>query len=277
MNLQDNKASPGFFASFFQSCINLSFYPKLLQNSWKQVIMHGLVLVVLSTISYAIAFHSIIQKPIKNLVEDIPAIKIKNGKGIWDSDLKTPYIRRIPPAGARKFYYIIDSGKNQRQLEDKYQMYALFTREKFILNDGKNRKETSLKSLEENSLLQEGFFGKPLVIDEKGLAKFISFYASITFGFLFFFLPLLILFPLGNLLVAVIANIMEKWPVSFVDIYKLSFYAATPTCLILIFGCLFLMLNWTLLLLGLSIAWIVQIAYLITGLRACRLNKVNRL
>ena len=267
MNLQQ-KTKPGFWESLIKSCINLNFYPQLLKASWLHVIIHSLVLITLSTTAYSIAFHSLIEKPIRNLVREIPSIQVHKGQAVWSEKLKTPYIRRIPPQGPSKFYYIIDSGKNQRKLEAKYQMYALFTPNKFILNDGNNRQETNLASLTKNNFLLEKFFGKPLTIDETGLSKFISFYASITFGLLFFFLPLLFLFPFGNLLASIIANIYDKWPVSFLDIFKLSFFAATPTCLVLIFGCLFLMLNWTILLLGLTIAFIIQVAYLITGLRA---------
>ena len=230
------------------------------------VFFHSLILIILVSSAYSFASYNLLADKLNILLKDLPTVQIKNAKAVWPQDLKLPYIKKFPPKGPRKIYYILDSGKNKAALEEKYEMYALFTDQSLVLNDGYDRSEFDYKKLESNPSMNS-FFGEPLKFSPFSLSQFMAFCITFTLG-LFLGLFLLILFPVFNLFVALIVNIAGKWNLTLPELTKLSFFSATPACLIQIIGCLFLILNWQILFIGLIISVTIQIAYLITGLKA---------
>lgn len=258
----------GFFSAFWESCTNLSFYSKAaLSASWLHVALHTLVLIILVSSAYSFASYNLLADKLNDLLKELPTIEVKDNKATWKpEDLKLPYIKKFPQNAPRKIYYILDSGKNKAALEEKYATYALFSQNNITLSDGYDRREFQYKELTKNSLAVH-FFGDPLRFSPMSLAHFIAFCTIFSFG-LGLALFLLILFPIANLFAALISSIASKWNLSFINIVKLSFFAATPACLIQIIGCLFLILNWQVFLAGLLISSSIQIAYLITGLKA---------
>jgi hypothetical protein len=274
-NLITKPKKLGFFSSFIESCADLNFYSRAFKASWLHVSLHALVLVILISISYSVASYNLLSKGLATLLKDLPTFEVSQGKAKFSKDLQLPYIKKFSQSGAKKLYYILDSGEHAADLEEQYEMYALFTPDEFILSDGNNRTAITVKDIQKDSLLKN-FFGDPLIMSPVNLAKFIAFYTVFILA-LFLFLLLLFLFPIFNLLAATVASAADKWNLKFSEICKLSLFAATPACLIQIIGCLFLVLNWTIFSIGLFLSWSIQIAYLITGLKACKAatEKIN--
>jgi hypothetical protein len=275
MNLQAKEAPSnkeqklGFISSFFASCLNLGFYTRAHRASWLHVILHALVLIIFISIAYSAASFNLLQNGLQGVFKDVPTLVIKNNQIQIPENVELPYIKKFPQSAGREMVYMVDSGDKQAQLEEESDMYVLFTKKEAILSDGNNRKVFPAKQLEKDPFLKN-FFGNPLTLSSGNLAKFTAFYTVIILGFLFLFLPLLIIFPIFNSLAALIASIIDRWTINFPDIVKLAVFAATPACLIQVFGCFLLVLNWSIFLLGLFISWAIQLAYLITGLKACK-------
>ncbi len=266
----ESKRKIGLLGAFIESCINIGFYTRAFRASWLKVAIYAFLLVILTSVAYSIAANNLIKSKLESLFKDLPTITLQNGEASWDPQIKTPYIKKFPPSGGRRLSYIIDSGEKRAALEESSDMYALFTKKEIILNDGSNRKVLPVQKLEADPALKSMFFGDPFTISPGNLAKFVAFYTSIVLGTLFFFLPLLFLFPLFNLLTSVIVSIAGKWNLNFSEIYKLSFFAATPAFLIQAACCFFLVMNWSVFLIGILVSWAIQIAYLFTGLKACK-------
>lgn len=259
---------PGFLTAFWESCFNLNFYAAALKAAWTHVFFHTLVLMTLITIAYTVATFNPITKNLNKIFRNLPTVSIQGGKAvIEDKNVPLPYIASFPDNGSKKLYYIVDDGSHREELESKYSMYVLFSGNELIFNDSKKRVTVPLSDLQKDALFTN-VFGDPIKITPVRLANFISSMSAVFVGGLFFMLVMFFL-PLLNLLAAMVANVADKWTVSFADIYKLSFFAATPACLIQIVGCF--LLSGTGMIVGLLfIAWIVQVAYLVTGLKACK-------
>ncbi|MDJ0626034.1 MAG: DUF1189 family protein [Candidatus Caenarcaniphilales bacterium] len=254
---------PRFLQSFWESCWDTSFYINADKASWKHISLHSLVLVLFISISYSVATYVPLTKNLQSLFEDLPEVKIINGKAQFEENVELPKIRKFPQNG-NNLYYIVDTGKNRVQLEDEYQIYVLLTKNKIILNDGKTRFESPWKEVEMDLFLKN-FFGDPIKFNSNTLARFTSFVGVLAVGCIFFLIVLFLL-PLFNFIATFVATIANKWSLDFMSISKLAFFAATPACLIQMVGCFFLGGTPFLpALIGLS--WVIQIIYLITGLK----------
>jgi hypothetical protein len=261
---------PSFLSAFWDSCFNLSFYATATKASWGHIAFHTFILSLLIAISFSIVTFLPLKSNLQNLFKDLPVIQIKNGQASFDKNLKLPFVEKFPKSGANKLYYIVDSGENLKKIEEAYPKYVVFSKEKIVFFDGKQRIEKTYLELEKDPSIQM-FFGKPLVFSPNNLANFTTNVSIWLVGFLFFGI-VLVLLPLFNCLAAFISSVADKWEFSFADIFKLASFAATPLCLIQAFGC-FGLRNGNYLLFLISLSWIVQIAYLIKGLKILRASK----
>ncbi len=258
----------GWISSFWESCVNLNFYSKALKASWLHAILHSIVLGILISIAYSVATLNPLTKSLEKYLQGIPVVKIKDGKSsVENSEVKLPYIRTFKNAN-KKFHYIIDNGQNTQELMEKYAIYILVNDKSLIFSDSFRTEIVALKDLQKSPLFQNSFGAGTARFTPANLAKFIASTALIAITLLFSILIFFAL-PINNLILAFIASIADKWPFSFSQILKLSFFAATPACIIQAFGC-FLLGGTGLISILFLISFMVQGAYLVTGLRAAK-------
>lgn len=255
---------PKIFSSFWESCFNLGFYSIASKAGWGHIIFHSIVLSILITIAYSAATYLPLKKNLELMFVDIPPIEVKDGKASFDENLQLPNIRKFPEKGVKKLYYIIDSGENLAKLEETYPMYVIFTKDKIVFNDGKKRVESSYSQIEKDPS-SKAIFGNPITFSESTLASFTANIAIVILAAIFLLIVLISL-PVFNLLAAFIGSFAGKWNMNFADIFKLATFAATPSCIIQSFGCIFLKSSSYIGFL-IAISWIIQIAYLIKGLK----------
>lgn len=276
-NPKEELKKPGFISSFWESCTNLNFYPKATKASWWHATFHAFVLLAFLAGACSYATYPALVKNLENMLADIPVVEVKDGKANFDPNLKLPWRKSFPDKGKKRLQYIIDSGENVQALEEKYPMYVIFTPNEMIFNDGQQRQELPIKTIKgdgptiqglEDSTFIKQVFGDPITFSPSTIAGFAAKVALLFTG-LVFFVIVLVFFPLTNLLIALIASVADRWNVTFSNIVKLSVFAATPAILIFSFGC-FLLNGFALLLTLAIVAGIVQTAYLITGLKACK-------
>ncbi|MDX1919895.1 MAG: DUF1189 family protein [Candidatus Caenarcaniphilales bacterium] len=255
---------PNFFSAFWESCFNLGFYSIASKASWGQIVFHSLVLSILITFAYSAATYLPLKNNLEQMFAGIPMIEIQEGKAKFDENLKLPDVRKFPKTGAKKLYYIIDSGENLAKLEETYPMYIIFTKTKIVFFDGKQRVETPYTKIEKDPS-SKAIFGDPITFSETTLATFTAGIAIVLVALVFFGIVLIAL-PIFNLLAALLASFAGKWNMPFSDIFKLATFAATPSCIIQAFGCFFLKSSAYIGFL-IALSWTIQIAYLIKGLK----------
>ena len=256
----------GWISSFWESCVDLNFYPKALKASWLHTIIHSIFLAILIAIAYSVATLSPLTKSIEKYLQGIPIVKIKDGKALpEDPSIKLPYVRTFKNAN-KKFHYIIDNGKNTQELEEKYALFVLVNDKNLMFSDSFRIEIISFKELQKSLLFQKYFGSETARFTPANLAKFIASTSLAIIALLFSVLIFFVL-PINNLVLASIASVADKWSLPFSQILKLSFFAATPACIIQAFGC-FLLGGTGLISILFLISFMVQGAYLITGLRA---------
>ena len=263
----DAMGKPGFLSAFWESCLNLTFYAKASRASWWHAGFHAFILILLIAIACSVATYLSLESGLGKMLSALPVVVVKDGKATFDDKLKLPWRKSFPDKGPRRLHYIIDSGEHVNELEQTYSIYVIFTPAELIVNDGKFRQSISMKQIERDPSMKN-VFGNPVTFSSGTLASFTASVASIAMGVLFFVI-LLVFFPLSSIMASLIASVADKWNFSFSQIVKLSFFAATPGAVILIFACFWLTGSNLLLILA-GISWIIQVAYLTTGLKACK-------
>lgn len=275
-----------FFQGFWCSVLELDSYKYLAKSSWLHTCFHVFCLSFISALAFCHFLHwQVITPAIKNLLKDIPDVRIESQKSdnkmtfkaVFDPSIKLPYVISVGIKN-KNFRFILDDGQNINSIAERYENYLLITHDEIISRvNGK-----ALQGFKFDDSKIEGLkmlFGERMIISKDSLANIIS--KAILFQLLAFTLVPPLLFPLpffifiitslNSLIFASLVFAGTNSSLSYKEIVKASFFAATPGVIVQ---------SLSLLLLSGFLPWItlfacvfLQIGYLHSGVNSKENNK----
>ncbi|MDX1917662.1 MAG: DUF1189 family protein [Candidatus Caenarcaniphilales bacterium] len=268
----------GFFRSLIASCFDLGAYPLFREKTWLSIAFHVILLVILLSSALSFALYRNLQKETYKLFQGLPTLIITSEGVNFPNDISLPYVKTFPAEeGAVSLAFVLDDGHYLEVLRKFYKNAVFFTNSDLFIQSGAMSEKISARELAQDQSFQ-AFFGKPPEITPLKLSQFTSAVSVIWLMLLMPFPKLPFIFPLPIILIlsllfsaftasSVAQTLFRESSLNYPEVFRLAIFAATPGILILMVGISLLSWEWTGALFITS--WFLQIAYLVSGLRAC--------